>query len=260
MERKRGPLVGMCVEGSFAPTPRPRTADLAWQRRALEESFKRAIGQLDTALVVDVGCGDQPWRSEVERRGGRYVGVDLAGYSTARAPDIVWGGEVLPLRSGTAPTVLVTEVLEHVPDPLALLSEIHRVLVPGGSCYFSVPFLWPLHDSPHDEQRLTPFALRRLADIAEFDVIALWHLGGWDSSLARMLALWVRRRPMNRWSRLLLSHLLFPFIAALERRDVAPAGDFDGMITGSAGVLRRRIVEAMDRADCPSRRPAIQPR
>ena len=65
-------------------------------------------------------------------------------------------------------------------------------------------------------------------------MVELNALGGYDRSLAQMLALWLRRRPMNRWQRGLLTLLLYPAWTAL-RLSREPDADLFGegqMITG----------------------------
>jgi hypothetical protein len=83
----------------------------------------------------------------------------------------------------------------------------------------TVPFLWPLHETPYDEHRYTPYALQRMLAAAGFEDIEVTALGGWDASLAQMLGLWVRRRPMGDRRKRLLSRLLLPVVRALVRRD-----------------------------------------
>lgn len=51
-------------------------------------------------------------------------------------------------------------VLEHVPHPEKAISEIHRVLKPGGQVWVQLPFLFPYHESPSDYWRVTPDGLR----------------------------------------------------------------------------------------------------
>jgi SAM-dependent methyltransferase len=70
-------------------------------------------------------------------------------------PDVFADGARLPFRDASFDTVVLLEVLEHVADAPAVLDEIARVLKPGGRLLLSVPFLYPLHDAPHDYRRYT---------------------------------------------------------------------------------------------------------
>jgi SAM-dependent methyltransferase len=59
-----------------------------------------------------------------------------------------WGlcagnGMGLPFAAGSFDLAVCAEVLEHIPDDAAALSEIHRVLAPGGALALSVPRAWP---------------------------------------------------------------------------------------------------------------------
>ncbi len=47
----------------------------------------------------------------------------------------------LAITSSEYDLVIHSDTLEHIPDPLAGLSECHRILKPGGHCIFTVPFL-----------------------------------------------------------------------------------------------------------------------
>jgi hypothetical protein len=113
-------------------------------------------------------------------------------------------------------------------------------LRPGGLLFFTVPFLWPLHDAPHDHYRYTPFALERLLSEAGFDEIELTPRGGWDASLAQMLGLWVRRRPMHRWLRRGLSVLFRPLMQALYAVHGAESFEASPMFVGLTGTAIRR--------------------
>jgi SAM-dependent methyltransferase len=61
----------------------------------------------------------------------------------------------LPFPNGTFDVVLSQEVVEHVHDPFQTLREMRRVLRPGGTLYFQVPFIIGYHPGPTDYWRFT---------------------------------------------------------------------------------------------------------
>jgi SAM-dependent methyltransferase len=198
-----------------------------------------------SGTFLDVGCGRMPYKSLIIARPSRverYIGADLEGYPRGN-PDLKFNGSELPLATASIDSAMATEVLEHCAEPEKLLSEISRVLKPGGFFFCTVPFLWPLHEVPNDHYRYTPCALRRLLLEAKFSGVQLKAHGGWDASLAQMLGLWVTYRGMAQWKRGILSRCLRPLIQELNRRDTAPEPS-EGescMLTGISGTARKSI-------------------
>jgi SAM-dependent methyltransferase len=76
-------------------------------------------------------------------------------------PEIFADGAQLPLVDGCIDTVTILEVAEHLSDYRKALVEISRVLRPQGRMLLTMPFLYPIHDAPHDYQRLTIYGLAR---------------------------------------------------------------------------------------------------
>lgn len=188
--------------------------------------------------VLDVGSGRCPYKSMVlgpPSRATRYIGMDLEetrpGYASF-TPDLLWNGRVIPLPQASVDAVLLTEVLEHCPNPSEILAELFRVLRPGGRAFVTVPFLWPLHDVPYDEYRYTPYALQRLLREAGFTLSEVHAHGGWDASLGQMIGLWVSRRPMNANARRVLRRLALPVCRRLFKSDTILPLDRSSMITG----------------------------
>jgi SAM-dependent methyltransferase len=126
--------------------------------------------------VLDLGCGFGRHAFEAQRRGARVVACDL---SAAELKDVRgmfaaiaeteeatlapggWGEAVngdataLPFADDSFDRIIASEVLEHVPDDAAALSELARVLRPGGVLAITVPawlgerVCWALSDEYH---------------------------------------------------------------------------------------------------------------
>ena len=212
----------------------PYSLDHYWARFSILTAIREALPEF-TGIVLDVGCGHQPYKSMLLTQPSRatsYLGLDLQVNLYRNHPDLTWDGVTIPLPAAAVESALATEVLEHCPDPLLVLREVHRVLKPGGFLLLTVPFLWPLHDVPYDEFRYTPFSMERLLRDAGFADVRIQASGGWDASLAQMLGLWVRRRPMNENLRRILQRLAVPLYRRLLAHDRRPEISQAGMITG----------------------------
>ncbi|KKQ77576.1 MAG: Methyltransferase type 11 [Parcubacteria group bacterium GW2011_GWC1_38_6] len=94
---------------------------------------------------------------------GRYfpnkVGLDIRNGPGVDVVSSVYG---LPFDDSSFDIVLCMVVLEHLEDPKKAIAEMLRVLRPGGKILISVPFLFPIHDSPNDFWRFTKYGLRVL--------------------------------------------------------------------------------------------------
>lgn len=195
--------------------------------------------------LLDVGCGQMPYKSLLTSPPSRvtqYIGLDFKDNPIHdNQPDITWQDGKIPIPESVIDCAIATEVFEHCPDPEAVMHEIFRVFKPGGLLFFTVPFLWPLHEVPYDQYRYTPFALRRHLDNCGFSDITIKAMGGWDASLAQMLGLWVRRRKMNRWPKGILSILFMPVIYMLFKNDKKSGHSFQesSMLTGIFGTARK---------------------
>jgi len=194
---------------------------------------------------LDVGCGQMPYKKLICENSNitNYVGIDIENaliYNKEVRPDFTWDGRNMPFQNNEFDTVIMTEVLEHVPYPIDTLKEVHRVLNGGGFILFTVPFLWPLHETPHDEYRYTPFSLRRIFEEAGFHNIEIFSMGGWHASLAQMLGLWVIRSRISKRKRILLSVIIKPIIRFLILKDIRSNNFIEGtMITGLYGIAKK---------------------
>jgi 2-polyprenyl-6-hydroxyphenyl methylase / 3-demethylubiquinone-9 3-methyltransferase len=98
------------------------------------------------ARVLDVGCGEGRFAAELARAGALVVGIDVAEEPLRRArsrhPELdlrlVDDGE-WELADADFDVVWAGEVIEHVADTAAWLSEVRRVLRSGGTLLASTP-------------------------------------------------------------------------------------------------------------------------
>lgn len=205
--------------------------------KAIQETLPHFKGRL-----LDVGCGKMPYKEFILNNSGvnEYIGLDIETalvYDKKVQPDFTWDGVTMPFDGASFESAFGTEVLEHCPEPSIILAEIFRVLKPAGSFFFTVPFIWPLHEIPYDEFRYTPFSLERILKQAGFQKVEIRPLGGWNASLAQMLGLWVKRSPYPERRKKYLSTLFLPVIKYLLKTDFKPDKFIEStMVTGLYGI------------------------
>jgi SAM-dependent methyltransferase len=149
-------------------------------------SFVGSLGHVVRAL--DLGCGDGRLSTELDAAELTAADVSPLALERARrrlpnativelAPDAA-----LPFDDGSFDLVLCAETIEHVRDVQLLLSEIRRVVRPGGALALTTPAHLPvgrLPDplSPH-LRFFTRRSLRRLLDELGFEVESLRRSSG----------------------------------------------------------------------------------
>lgn len=118
--------------------------------------------------VLDYGCGKMPYADIVREAGGEYHPFDRAGFpANASGEDV---DLTIRLADKTWDAILVTQVLQYVPNPSDLLAEFFNWLVPGGSLVITGRTNWPVVE-PEDLMGLTPNGIRTLLEIEGFVVI-----------------------------------------------------------------------------------------
>ncbi len=129
----------------------------------------RQFGNINTLL--DLGCGEKPYLGLYHDQVNHAIGIDVP-YSPHEhnMVDVFSDGQRLPFANATFEVVLCSEVMEHTPEPNRLLSEVNRVLVPGGLLILTTPLLVPEHEAPYDFYRYTRYGLRYLLDANGFVV------------------------------------------------------------------------------------------
>ncbi|MBI3766624.1 MAG: class I SAM-dependent methyltransferase [Ignavibacteriales bacterium] len=135
--------------------------------------------------MLDLGCGNQPYAEFARQEGNQYVGIDLS-KDHMPAPNVCGDSLLLPFRDESFETVLSTQVIEHVVNPFQMMSEVSRVLKPGGYLILTAPQAWPLHEEPHDYFRYTRYGLELLANRYHLNAIYIRERSGGLLALAQL--------------------------------------------------------------------------
>ncbi len=151
-----------------------------------DDTTAQWIDSQPDALFLDVGAGlCNTYRSNV-------VYTEIASLPSV---DILCFGDDLPFDDESFDGVVSLSVLEHVPDPFAVASEIMRVLRPDGRVIVDWPFLQPVHGYPNHYFNATAegarFAFERVGATVRTSIpghlhplgTLYWFLRDWNEGL-----------------------------------------------------------------------------
>jgi SAM-dependent methyltransferase len=145
------------------------------------------IREFATGKFIDLGCGTMPYRDSVIDIIREYHTLDLF----PRREEVTYTTDIQDMstiKTDSYDSAICLEVLEHIPDPFKAISEIHRILKPGGVLILSVPHLSRLHDEPNDYYRFTSHGLRYALERVGFIVLHLEHRGGLFSFIGHQIS------------------------------------------------------------------------
>lgn len=152
--------------------------------------YEEALQKHVCGALLDLGCGLVPLYGEYSAYASSVVTGDwpMSHHAQPHTDIFLNLGEGLPIGDGTFDTILLSDVLEHVSQPERVWSEAHRVLRPGGKIIGNTPFLYPIHEEPHDFFRYTEYAIRNFAVGAGFEVEELVAVGGYVELIGDLVA------------------------------------------------------------------------
>lgn len=120
-------------------------------------------------LVIDIGAGPSQFRNLLKPY--KVVGVDFYPYELV---DVITDlTQFFPFRDESADVLLLSNVLEHLPDTNAVLHECYRLLKKEGCILATIPFLMRIHQAPYDYNRYTFYQLEKMLKEAGFRVIEI---------------------------------------------------------------------------------------
>lgn len=225
--RPATPCIGSFYPDSYQPHRSPaqragkkrllssKNLGLPWLRRGNERKTLPWHGQ---GRLLDFGCGGGSYLERMHQQGWRVTGLDVSEKAVQRIRDELG----LDAHVGTLPhpglkpasfdVITMWHSLEHVHDPLAVLREVRRLLVPGGKVLVAVPNIdslpfrwfggsWFGLDLPRHLTHFTPWTLTLMLQRAGFrpGPVRMLRHSEWMRSSAR-LSCRSRRGPYwRRW-------------------------------------------------------------
>jgi ubiquinone/menaquinone biosynthesis C-methylase UbiE len=152
----------------------------AFNLRSRDRWVAEQAGQITRGKrVIDVGAGSAPYRalfSHCEYKTQDFAALrpdQLRGGGYAQI-DYVCDAKTIPVADASFDVVLCTEVLEHHPEPAAVICEFARILSMGGILLLTAPLGSGIHQEPnHYYGGYTPYWYRRFLPEAGFSEISI---------------------------------------------------------------------------------------
>ncbi|QOI98461.1 MAG: methyltransferase domain-containing protein [Flammeovirgaceae bacterium] len=160
--------------------------------------YQSALPEYARGSLADMGCGNVPFYMIYKNLVSEITCIDW--------PNTLHKNQYLDLEcdlnkplslpDNQFDTIIISEVFEHIAEPEVLWSELARILKPNGKMLVSVPFLYKIHEAPHDYFRYTEFALKNYATKNNLHVLELRSFGGLPLVLTDLYAKMLVKIPL----------------------------------------------------------------
>lgn len=176
--------------------------------------------------VLDVGCGQSPYKFLLIAENTKYFGVDIIDaekFDYNNSEITPFDGENIPFENEKFDGLICTEVLEHVQQYQKLIDEMYRVMKPGATGIVTIPWSARYHYAPYDYFRYTPSSLHTMfskfsegkiiprgSDVSNIanKLIVMWARNLYCDSVSKyiMLSLWILTLPIL-FAAVLIAHI-----------------------------------------------------
>ena len=188
----------------------------------IAEAYDENICKYVKGSLIDLGCGNVPLYEAYRKYIDDNICVDWD--KSFHRDDFLDNNcdfsKKIPYNDGEFNTIILSDVLEHIPEPKHLFIEMNRILTPGGKALINVPFLYWVHEQPYDYFRYTGNALQYLAEQSGFRIILIKTIGGAPQVIADILSKNILRLPIaGRYMAIAMQYIgyLFTRIKSLRK-------------------------------------------
>ncbi len=156
-------------------------SDMYWRlsvlHSAIYEDMLPLIQDNCKGVTLDLGSGRLAWKEILQKNTEYYVSGDIMIWDPEQ--DLVLdAAKNLPFKDKTFDTIFFCSTLEHEPNPWGSFKEIARILKDDGKIILNLPFLYPVHDAPHDYYRFTRYGVEHMARQGGLRVESITTNGG----------------------------------------------------------------------------------
>lgn len=184
-------------------------------RRGLYFNIKELSYNL-TGKLMDYGCGSKPYERLFSVT--NYIGIDMINSAYEKQSDkidyFLKEGKI-PFDNNHFDSVLCTEVLEHVFNIDETLTEINRVLKPGGKILITIPFIWEEHEMPYDFARYSSLGIESILHRHNFEIQEHRKVGSSTETISQLKVMeihyWLIRNITNIFLRKKLGLILMSY-------------------------------------------------
>lgn len=215
--------IGSFYQGDYQPhhLKQRRRQQLSWRERVfqfLPRSERNFLPVFGNGRLLDFGCGGGSFLERMHKQGWQVTGLDMAMPAVER----IRGELGLHALHGTLPhpelapssfeMITMWQALEHVHEPLLVLRQARRLLVPGGKILVAVPNIdslafrwfgnaWFGLDVPRHLTHFTAWTLTQMLQMAGFHVgpVRMQHHSKWLRSSAQLACRSGRRPYWHHW-------------------------------------------------------------
>jgi len=203
--------------GGPCPSAKDRRRFRLWLRTITGNRLKVALANMNVprwfclerdtpGAVIDIGCGEGGVLRELSKQGWETYGIELDEQAAKRAAEVtpnVFCGQLerASLPSNRFDLAIFHHSLEHLPQPLASLREVRRVLKEGGEVLIEVPNLqspqarvfgqrWVGWDLPRHLYHFSALTLKQMLEEAGFSDPEVWQAPAPGHFAASLQYLW----------------------------------------------------------------------
>jgi SAM-dependent methyltransferase len=163
----------------------------------MASAYQEAIEQYAVGSLVDLGCGKAPLYGIYQYKTDSVVCVDWehSRHGTEFVDHKMDLNRPLAFSDASFDTVLATDVLEHICEPTLFWSEMARICKTGGHVILGTPFLYWIHEPPHDYARYTKYNLTYQCERIGLKIVSIKAYGGAPEVIFTLLMRMMRKQP-----------------------------------------------------------------